>query len=120
MDPVFLIVQSKGRCRQRLANNLRGGEFDACIPPLLRFEVRDFARTKLADFYYVTARKKIRREKDEGKKPLESYRQNELRQMYNNFYIPNSPYHAARAAFVKKQPACWSPLSAKALEQFLV
>jgi putative two-component system hydrogenase maturation factor HypX/HoxX len=79
-------------------------------------EVHEFAKSKLNLVPYLTAKKRLRRQADEQKKPLAAYRQHELRQMYKNFYSPNSPYHLARATFVRKQPACWSPLSARIME----
>jgi putative two-component system protein, hydrogenase maturation factor HypX/HoxX len=62
------------------------------------------------------AQKKERLKADERKKPLMAYRTHELRQMYKNFYVPNSPYHLARQEFVMKKPACWSPVSVQALD----
>jgi len=79
-------------------------------------EVHEFAKSKLNLVPYLTAKKRLRRQADEQKKPLAAYRQHELRQMYKNFYSPNSPYHLARITFVRKQPACWSPLSARIME----
>ena len=53
--------------------------------------------------------KVLRRSHDEYVKPLKYYRQDELRQMRDNFYHPNSPYHAARKQFVYKTPATGTP-----------
>jgi putative two-component system hydrogenase maturation factor HypX/HoxX len=53
--------------------------------------------------------KVLRRSHDEYVKPLKYYRQEELRQMRDNFYRPNSPYHAARKNFVLKAPATETP-----------
>ncbi|HMW47501.1 MAG TPA: enoyl-CoA hydratase-related protein [Cellvibrionaceae bacterium] len=50
------------------------------------------------------------RQKDEAKKPLEDYRQEELAKMRAIFDNPNSYYHEARRNFVYKQPPkkpCW-------------
>jgi putative two-component system protein, hydrogenase maturation factor HypX/HoxX len=53
--------------------------------------------------------KVLRRSHDDYVKPLKYYRQEELRQMRDNFYRPNSPYHAARKQFVYKTPATGTP-----------
>jgi putative two-component system hydrogenase maturation factor HypX/HoxX len=76
--------------------------------------VREFARSKLNLAGYLSAKKRLRLEADERRRPLSAYRTHELTQMYKNFYFPNSPYHLARSAFVRKQGACWSALSTKA------
>ncbi len=78
-------------------------------------EAREFAKSKLNRVPYLAAIKRIRLQADQQKKPLAHYRQHELRQMFKNFYVSGSSYHSARSAFVRKQPACWSPLSAKML-----
>jgi putative two-component system hydrogenase maturation factor HypX/HoxX len=78
-------------------------------------DVRAFAMSKLKEFYYLRTKKRFRLQTDQERKPLSAYRNHELTQMYKNFYAPNSPYHSARRAFVKKQAACWSPLSVRML-----
>ena len=75
--------------------------------------VREFARSKLSLAAYLSAKKRLRLQADERRRPLNAYRTHELTQMYKNFYFPNSPYHLARSAFVRKQAACWSTLSTK-------
>ncbi|MEU4117087.1 enoyl-CoA hydratase-related protein [Kitasatospora sp. NPDC028055] len=50
------------------------------------------------------AAKKAAREADERAKPLEAYRAEELAVMRRQFFTPESPYHALRSAFVRKQP----------------
>jgi methionyl-tRNA formyltransferase len=78
-------------------------------------EVHEFVMTRLsATPSLLLAQKKERLKADERKRPLMAYRTHELRQMYKNFYVPNSPYHLARQAFVMKKPACWSPVSVRA------
>jgi putative two-component system protein, hydrogenase maturation factor HypX/HoxX len=74
-------------------------------------EVKDFVNSKLNLVPYLSAKKRLRLQADQKIKPLNAYRTHELAQMYKNFYIPNSPYHLSRRAFVKKQIGCWSPLS---------
>ncbi|MFJ9453598.1 enoyl-CoA hydratase-related protein [Kitasatospora sp. NPDC101447] len=51
------------------------------------------------------AAKKAAREADEQAKPLAAYREEELAVMHRQFFIPESPYHALRSAFVGKRPA---------------
>ena len=50
------------------------------------------------------ADKRAVREQDERLKPLEQYRVAELAEMKRNFWGEDRSYHAARAAFVRKQP----------------
>lgn len=49
--------------------------------------------------------KKATRAREQAVKPLGSYRDEELARMRRVFYDPTAPYHALRAAFVRKQPA---------------
>ncbi|MFG2824998.1 enoyl-CoA hydratase-related protein [Kitasatospora sp. NPDC048365] len=51
------------------------------------------------------AAKKAAREADERVRPLASYRAEELAVMRRQFFDPDAPYHALRAAFVRKLPA---------------
>jgi putative two-component system hydrogenase maturation factor HypX/HoxX len=48
----------------------------------------------------VLAAKAMARERDERRKPLQAYRDEELRHMYRTFYDPGSSYHEARRNFV--------------------
>ncbi|MEU6084828.1 hydrogenase maturation protein [Streptomyces sp. NPDC047108] len=50
------------------------------------------------------AGKKSARERDEAAKPLGEYRVEELAHMRKAFFDPQAPYHALRAAFVRKEP----------------
>ncbi|MFG2196532.1 enoyl-CoA hydratase-related protein [Streptomyces sp. NPDC048639] len=50
------------------------------------------------------AEKKSVRERDEAAKPLGAYRVEELAHMRRAFFDPEAPYHALRAAFVRKEP----------------
>ncbi|GAA1247320.1 hydrogenase maturation protein [Kitasatospora nipponensis] len=50
------------------------------------------------------AAKKAARERDEALKPLAAYRAEELARMRRTFFDATEPYHALRAAFVRKQP----------------
>lgn len=56
------------------------------------------------------AAKAIARERDEQRKPLQAYRDEELRHMYRTFYDPSSSYHEARRNFVYKRAAEATPL----------
>jgi putative two-component system protein, hydrogenase maturation factor HypX/HoxX len=55
------------------------------------------------------AAKAKERARDERRKPLQTYRDEELRHMYRTFYDPNSSYHEARRAFVHKRSATQTP-----------
>ncbi|MGW3625229.1 hydrogenase maturation protein [Streptomyces sp. NPDC000880] len=52
----------------------------------------------------LVGRKKAERERDEAVRPLSAYRAAELARMREIFFEPESPYHALRSAFVRKQP----------------
>jgi len=61
--------------------------------------------------YAALLQNKVRqREKDEQKKPLGTYRAEELRHMQLNFYGFDPSYHVARYHFVHKIPHAWTPL----------
>ncbi len=53
--------------------------------------------------------KRKRRLADEGAKPLDQYRTEELAQMRRNFYGFDPSYHVARYHFVRKSPQSWTP-----------
>ncbi|MDH6120402.1 putative two-component system hydrogenase maturation factor HypX/HoxX [Kitasatospora sp. GAS204A] len=55
------------------------------------------------------AAKKAARERDEAVKPLAAYRTEELALMRRTFLDPGAPYHALRAAFVRKEPVRGTP-----------
>ncbi|NUS56810.1 MAG: hydrogenase maturation protein [Streptomycetaceae bacterium] len=52
----------------------------------------------------ITDKKRVRA-RDEAAKPLAAYRDEELARMRRTFFDPAAPYHALRAAFVRKQPS---------------
>ena len=56
------------------------------------------------------AAKALARARDERRKPLQAYRNEELRHMYRTFYDPGSSYHEARRNFVYKRAAEETPL----------
>ncbi|WP_327308635.1 enoyl-CoA hydratase-related protein [Streptomyces sp. NBC_01298] len=62
------------------------------------------------------ATKKARRELDEARRPLASYRAAELERMRQTFFDPQAPYHALRRAFVGKvRPDATPPHLARAV-----
>ena len=54
------------------------------------------------DFWHLVRKKHERRMADERAKPLARYRAEELTRMRENFYGPDTAYHAARQRFVYK------------------
>ncbi|CAA2154436.1 4-chlorobenzoyl coenzyme A dehalogenase-2 [Methylobacterium brachiatum] len=79
--------------------------------------VQAFAAAQAERHAALTDRKRLQRQEDEDRRPLDAYRRHELTQMYRNFHQPDAPYHRARSAFVHKRPACWSPLSVRMLTE---
>ena len=57
----------------------------------------------------LIAAKKEKRARDEAEKPLAQYREEELAQMWRNFYGFDPSYHVARYHFVRKSPHSWTP-----------
>jgi putative two-component system protein, hydrogenase maturation factor HypX/HoxX len=66
------------------------------------------------------AAKAMARERDEQHKPLQAYRDEELRHMYRTFYDPGSSYHEARRDFVYKRTAEATPLRIAAHRRSLI
>lgn len=62
------------------------------------------------DFPALLQQKMQQRQSDEERKPLQSYRDEELRHMQLNFYGFDPSYHVARYHFVHKTPHGWTPL----------
>lgn len=61
--------------------------------------------------YAIRLQQKIQhRRSDEQRKPLQSYRDEELRRMQLNFYGFDPSYHVARYHFVHRIPHAWTPL----------
>ncbi len=54
-------------------------------------------------------KKVLLRQQDEQEKPLQTYRDEELRHMQLNFYGFDPSYHVARYHFVHKIPHAWTP-----------
>ncbi len=63
-----------------------------------------------ARFTQALAEKRAVRERDEGVRPLASYRADELERMRLNFYGFDPSYHVARHRFVHRTPHAWTPL----------
>jgi putative two-component system protein, hydrogenase maturation factor HypX/HoxX len=63
-----------------------------------------------ARFTQALAEKRAVRERDEGARPLASYRADELERMRLNFYGFDPSYHVARHRFVHRTPHAWTPL----------
>ncbi|MDA9389895.1 hydrogenase maturation protein [Bradyrhizobium sp. CCBAU 45394] len=64
-----------------------------------------------AGFAARLAAKRQRRAADEAEKPLQSYRDEELRRMKLNFYGFDPSYHVARYNFIHKVPKSRTPLT---------
>ena len=62
------------------------------------------------DYPTLLQQKNRQREADEQQKPLQNYRDEELRHMQLNFYGFDPSYHVARYHFVHKIPHAWTPL----------
>ena len=61
-------------------------------------------------FADALAAKQAQRAADEARKPLATYRDEELANLRRNFYGFDPSYHYARAHFVAKVPHAWTPL----------
>jgi putative two-component system hydrogenase maturation factor HypX/HoxX len=66
-------------------------------------EIRATTLTQVRDFWTLLKRKHSHRIADERRKPLSSYRLEELKHMRLNFFGPDPAYHQARHRFVYKQ-----------------
>ena len=64
-----------------------------------------------ADLVRLLEAKRARRREDEARRPLESYRADELERMHMNFYGFDPSYHVARYNFVHKVPKSRTPLT---------
>ena len=90
------------------------GFSDACLAgnvPAFRAEVaqRAAALASAPDLPAQLVDKRETRARDEARKPLAVYREEELAQMRRNFYGFDPSYHVARHHFVNKSPASWTP-----------
>jgi putative two-component system protein, hydrogenase maturation factor HypX/HoxX len=89
-----------------LADFVLPEQWSDCRRQVDRFclELSEGVRSKKA-----LAAKAMARARDEQRKPLQAYRDEELRHMYQTFYDPGSSYHEARRNFVYKRPAETTP-----------
>lgn len=90
------------------------GLIDDCFalnPEEFKKEIARIAEAFAADpdFFLLLQQKKQQRLRDEQQKPLQSYRDEELRRMQLNFYGFDPSYHVARYHFVHKIPHGWTP-----------
>jgi putative two-component system hydrogenase maturation factor HypX/HoxX len=82
-----------------------------CAPQQFDAEVAALA-ARLARLPGTQARmvsKKADREREEAAQPLAAYRESELDRIRQIFFDPESPYHALRRAFVRKEPTLATP-----------
>ena len=81
-------------------------------PAAFRAEVKVRANALAADpaFGRLLDEKNARRRVDEARKPLETYRAEELERMKQNFFGFDPSYHVARDHFVRKVPRSRTPL----------
>jgi putative two-component system hydrogenase maturation factor HypX/HoxX len=90
------------------------GLIDDCFalnPEEFKEKITSIAETLVADpgFFSLLKQKQQQRQYDEQKKPLQSYRDEELRRMQLNFYGFDPSYHVARYHFVHRIPHGWTP-----------
>lgn len=91
---------------------VKSGFFDACLPaPGFVVDVaRRAAELAVApDFSARLEGKRARRRADEAIRPLNDYRESELKEMRRNFYGFDPSYHVARYHFVARSPNSWTP-----------
>lgn len=74
-------------------------------------KIREMATGMAAstDYLQQLEKKQLQRQIDEQRKPLQSYRSEELQRMQLNFYGFDPSYHVARYHFVYKRPHGWTP-----------
>jgi putative two-component system hydrogenase maturation factor HypX/HoxX len=91
------------------------GLIDACFGadvPAFAAEVKAQAHALAArpDLAQLLEEKRAARARDDAAKPLEAYREEELKRMQLNFYGFDPSYHVARYHFVHRVPHAWTPL----------
>ncbi|UCV07759.1 hydrogenase maturation protein [Dechloromonas denitrificans] len=94
------------------AEAVRLGFYDACLPgPGFAVDVARRAAELAAagDLPERLAAKRQQRAADEARKPLATYRAEELQEMRRNFYGFDPSYHVARYHFVARTPHSWTP-----------
>jgi putative two-component system hydrogenase maturation factor HypX/HoxX len=97
--------------RQAAAIGLIDEHFGA-TPAAFRREIERWASALAADpgFARLLSEKNARRRADETRKPLATYRAEELERMQQNFFGFDPSYHVARDHFVRKVPRSRTPL----------
>jgi putative two-component system hydrogenase maturation factor HypX/HoxX len=97
--------------RQAAAMGLIDAHFGA-TPTAFRAEIEVRANALAADpaIDRLLDEKNARRHADEARKPLETYRAEELERMKQNFFGFDPSYHVARDHFVRKVPRSRTPL----------
>ncbi len=88
------------------------GFYDACLPgPGFAVDVARRAAELAAasDIAEKLAAKRAKRQADEAAKPLGAYREEELTEMWRNFYGFDPSYHVARYHFVSRSAHSWTP-----------
>ena len=97
--------------RQAAAMGLIDEHFGSTLAAF-RTEVEGRASAIAADpaFDRLLGEKDARRRDDEARKPLETYRAEELERMKQNFFGFDPSYHVARDHFVRKVPRSRTPL----------
>lgn len=91
------------------------GFIDACLTEdraAFTAQIERIAEGLMQDgrFQTLLDSKRERRARDEAQRPLQSYRDEELRHMKLNFYGFDPSYHVARYKFVYRIPHAWTPL----------
>ncbi len=89
-----------------LVDELLEGEPDACLAAALEKAQHLAASPQLRSWLQA---KRQRRDEDESRRPLVSYRTEELARMRRNFYGFDPSYHIARSNFVHRVPHSWTP-----------
>ena len=107
------LIQNRLPIGAQEARNI--GLIDDCFtlnPADFEKKMRHIAETITVspDFTALLRQKTHQRQLDEQQKPLQSYRNEELRHMQLNFYGFDPSYHVARYHFVHKIPHAWTPL----------
>ena len=97
--------------REAAELGLIDGHFGS-TPAAFREEIAVRANALAADsaFERLLAEKNERRRADEARKPLDTYRAEELARMKQNFFGFDPSYHVARDHFVRKVPRSRTPL----------
>ena len=97
-----------GSCQDSLRTPQRRSPCLVCPRPLLlscfRHRIGQLAEELACSprYAHMLEKKRQRRKNDEASKPLQAYREEELQQMWLNFFGADRSYHLARKRFVYK------------------